>query len=120
MLLPVTAFAVEERSAGGDARQEIAAAPRAAKVSSSISKVGSSSVKISATAFGSPSSNVTAVSQLQRYVNGSWTNYGTAVSSSGRGSATASKTVAITKGYSYRAKATSSVGAVSYSGTVTM
>ncbi len=118
-LLPVTVFA-EEIPLRESTYQEMSITPRATKVSGSISKVSSSSVRISATVFGSSSSRVTAVCQLQRYVNGTWTNYGTALSSSGTGSATATKTLTVTAGYSYRTKATNSAGAIAYSSTISM
>lgn len=121
VLVPVTAFAADVSQIGSiDSLQQIGISPRSARITSSISKASSSSVKIAATALGASSKSVTAVCQLQRYVNGSWTNYGTAVSATGRGSARASKTIGITKGYSYRAKATSSDGTTAYSSTVKM
>lgn len=55
-------------------QQQIMAASKAVNVRCSIGKVSSSPARMTVTAAVSPSNNVTAVCQLQRYMNGSWTN----------------------------------------------
>ncbi len=95
-----------------------AASPRAAGGTSKISKVSATSVRISGSTISTADSKVSV--QLQVLKGGSWKNYGSAVSSSGRGTVTASKVVTVDSGYQYRAKSIHNGSATSYSGVLSM
>lgn len=120
LLMPVAAFAAE--TPGSDATlQETTASPRAVNLSCGIGRASNTAVTINATARANGSDYVTVSCQLQRKVNGSWIDYGTGVSSSGRGSASVYQTIEITKGYEYRTKAASStIGIVRYGDPISM
>lgn len=115
LLMPVAAFAAE--TPGSDATlQETTASPRAVQLTCQIGMATNYSIRISASAKANNSEYVTVSCQLQRKVNGSWVNFGTGASSSGRGSATATNTIAIVKGYEYRTMAYSgTLGLTKYS-----
>ena len=120
LLMPVTAFAVETPGSQ-EALPEITVSPRAVSLSCGIGMATNYSVNIHATAYANGSEYVTVSCQLQRKVNGSWINYSSGASSSGRGSATASKTIEVTKGYEYRTMAySSSLNRIKYSDPISM
>lgn len=114
LLMPVAAFAAE--TPGSDATlQETTASPRAVRMLCEIGMATNTSVWISVTVYANATDSISVTSQLQRYVNGSWVNYGTSITKSGTGTATAAKTVGVPKGYTYRTKGVSSNGVVAYS-----
>lgn len=122
MTIPAVAFAagetqitntvIETQESGG------AITPRAVGGTSSISKVSTTSVRITGTTVEPTSARV--IVQLQVYKNGSWQNYGSSVSNSGRGRITATKVVTIDRGYKYRTKSVHNGGTASYSNSLSM
>ncbi len=119
LLMPVTAFAAETPNPEVT-QQETTVSPRAVRMLCEIGMATNTSVWISVTAYANATEGISVTSQLQRYVNGSWVNYGTSITKSGIGSATATKTVGVPKGYTYRTKGICSNGAVAYSNQLTM
>lgn len=116
LLMPVAAFAAETPAPNPEAvQQETAASPRAVRMLCEIGMATNTSVWISVTVYANATDSISVTSQLQRYVNGSWVNYGTSITKSGTGTATAAKTVGVPKGYTYRTKGVSSNGVVAYS-----
>ena len=114
LLMPVTAFAAEA-PIPQEALQEITVSPRASQYTCGIGMATNYSININAMARSNGSEYITISCQLQRKVNGSWVNFGTGASGSGRGSATASNTIAIVKGYEYRTMAYCNLYGTKYS-----